>query len=104
MAFAAVPLKMRYGLICLIDMASSVKGRPEDDRRGVAPTLFRRARVRDQTVEVHADVRCLGGGVGQGDGALEGGAGLAAAAELQEQRALHPEIMEVTRQLVGQRL
>ena len=36
---------------------------------------------------MHADVRCLGGRGGEGDGAVERGAGFLRAAQLQEQTA-----------------
>ncbi len=46
----------------------------------------------------------LGGGVGQGDGAAPGLARLRMAAELEQQRPLHPEEVEIAAERLFQRL
>ena len=63
-----------------------------------------RLAVPHQPVDMHADMRGLGRRIGERDGLVEGVAGLRAAAELDQQRALHAEEVEIGRQLGRQRL
>src|SRR5262249_986392 len=57
-----------------------------------------------QPVELHADMRRLGGSIGERDSLVEGGAGFVGAAELHEQRALEAEEMKIAGERLGQRL
>src|SRR5689334_15730777 len=76
-------------------------GRTHRTRSDIARAGFA---IRDQAVEVLADVGRLGGGAGEGDRLLEGGARLGRAAELEEQGAAQAEEVEVAVELGGERL
>src|SRR5690606_33774437 len=90
-------------------------GRPEDALRSGEPTsgcdFFRgplraasAAAAGGEAVEVGADVRRLGRGVGERDRPVEGDARLLGAAELLEQSALQAEEVEIARKALGERL
>src|SRR5436309_15641196 len=61
-------------------------------------------RLLRQMIEMLADVRGLGGRVGERDRAVEGDTRLLVAAELLEQAALEAEEMEIAGERLGQRL
>ena len=57
-----------------------------------------------QPIQMHADMRGLGRGIGERDGAVEGDQRFVVAAELHQEGAAHAEEMEIVRQPRRQRL
>src|SRR2546430_11504 len=61
-------------------------------------------RVGGEAVDLAADMGGFGGGVGQGNGPVEGLPGFRVAAELQQERAPHAEEVEIAAERIGQGL